>query len=122
MKYHSHLFIDEIHKYANWSVELKQMYDSYPDMQVFFTGSSVLDIYRGMADLSRRAPVYEMQGLSFREYLYLFHGIESPVYTLEEIVEQKADIPGVNHPLPLFADCSRSSIRRWRWTYRNMPE
>ena len=99
-----HLFIDEIHKYANWSVELKQMYDSYPDMQVFFTGSSVLDIYRGMADLSRRAPVYEMQGLSFREYLYLFHGIESPVYTLEEIVEQKADIPGVNHPLPLFAD------------------
>ena len=99
-----HLFIDEIHKYANWSVELKQMYDSYPDMQVFFTGSSVLDIYRGMADLSRRAPVYEMQGLSFREYLYLFHSIESPVYTLEEIVEQKADIPGVNHPLPLFAD------------------
>lgn len=99
-----HLFIDEIHKYANWSVELKQMYDSYPDMQILFTGSSLLDIYRGMADLSRRAPIYEMQGLSFREYLYLFHGIKSPVYTLEEIVEQKADIPGVNHPLPLFAD------------------
>lgn len=99
-----HLFIDEIHKYENWSRELKQLYDSYPDMQILFTGSSILDIYRGIADLSRRAPIYEMQGLSFREYLYLFHGISVPVYSLEEILDLKADIPGVNHPLPLFAE------------------
>ena len=99
-----HLFIDEIHKYENWSRELKQLYDSYPDMQILFTGSSILDIYRGIADLSRRAPIYEMQGLSFREYLYLFHGISVPVYSLEEILDLKAEIPGVNHPLPLFAE------------------
>lgn len=99
-----HLFIDEIHKYANWSAELKQIYDSYPDMQVAFTGSSVLDIYKGLADLSRRAPIYEMQGLSFREYLYLFHGIDVPVFTLEDILNQKAEIPGVDHPLPLLSD------------------
>lgn len=99
-----HLFIDEIHKYANWSRELKQLYDSYTDIQFFFTGSSVLDIYKGMADLSRRAPVYEMQGLSFREYLTLFHGIETSVYTLEDMLEHKVEIPGVSHPLPLFVD------------------
>ena len=102
-----HLFIDEIHKYANWSVELKQMYDSYPDLQVAFTGSSVLDIYKGLADLSRRAPVYEMQGLSFREYLRLFHGINTPAFTLEEILDQRAGLPEVDHPLPLFADYLR---------------
>lgn len=79
-----HLFIDEIHKYQNWSRELKQIFDSYADMQVFFTGSSILDIYKGTADLSRRAPIYEMQGLSFREYLSMFHQIHTPVYTLDE--------------------------------------
>ena len=57
------IFIDEIHKYENWSRELKQIYDSYPDLKVGFTGSSVLDIYRGFADLSRRAPIFTMQGL-----------------------------------------------------------
>lgn len=82
-----HLFIDEIHKYPNWSRELKQIYDSYSDIQVLFIGSSVLDIYKGSADLSRRAPIYEMQGLSFREYLHMFHHISGPVYTLDEILD-----------------------------------
>lgn len=99
-----HLFIDEIHKYPNWSRELKQIFDSYPDMQVLFTGSSILDIYKGTADLSRRAPIYEMQGLSFREYLSMFHQVHVPVYTLEEILEHKVEIPGIAHPLPLFAE------------------
>lgn len=98
------LFIDEIHKYANWSRELKQIYDSHPDLHIVFTGSSVLDIYMGVADLSRRAPIFLMQGLSFREYLMLFHGIEVPVYSLKDILLQKATIPGVVHPLPLFKD------------------
>ena len=67
------IFIDEIHKYENWSRELKQIHDSHPDLKVGFTGSSVLDIYKGYSDLSRRAPIFTMQGLSFREYLALFH-------------------------------------------------
>jgi predicted AAA+ superfamily ATPase len=96
------LFIDEIHKYENWSRELKQIYDTHPDLKIVFTGSSVLDIYKGAADLSRRAPVFMMQGLSFREYLSLFHGIEVPVYTLDDILAGNASIPGVLHPLPLF--------------------
>lgn len=99
-----HLFIDEIHKYEGWSRELKQIYDSYDDLQVVISGSSILDIYKGLADLSRRVPIYHMQGLSFREYLRLFHQIETPVYSLEDILVHKAVIPGVEHPLPLFQD------------------
>lgn len=99
-----HIFIDEIHKYENWSRELKQIYDSHPDMKVGFTGSSVLDIYKGYSDLSRRAPIFMMQGLSFREYLKLFHDIDAPVYTLDEVLAQKVRLNDVNHPLPLFRD------------------
>lgn len=98
------IFIDEIHKYANWSRELKQIYDSHPDIKVGFTGSSVLDIYKGYADLSRRAPIFMMQGLSFREYLILFHQLEVPAYSMEEILHNKVVIPHVTHPLPLFHD------------------
>lgn len=67
----THLYIDEIHKYAGWSRELKQIYDMHPSLNLIFTGSSVLDIKKGEADLSRRALMYMMQGLSFREYLQL---------------------------------------------------
>ncbi len=97
-----HLFIDEVHKANNWSQQLKQMIDTYSDMQIVFTGSSVLDIYHGLADLSRRAPVYEMQGLSFREYLALYHHIDTTPVTLEDILRHRVTIPGVQHPLPLF--------------------
>lgn len=102
-----HLFIDEIHKYEGWSREIKQIYDSYDDLQIVISGSSILDIYKGMADLSRRFPIYEMQGLSFREYLNLFHGINTPVCSLDEILNHKAVLPDVKHPLPLFKDYLR---------------
>lgn len=97
-----HLFIDEIHKYDGWSRELKQIYDSYDELQVVISGSSILDIYQGMADLSRRVPIYHMQGLSFREYLQLFHDIEVPAYSLDDILAHKAVIAQADHPLPLF--------------------
>lgn len=102
-----HLFIDEIHKYEGWSREIKQIYDSYEDLQIVISGSSILDIYKGMADLSRRLPICEMQGLSFREYLNLFHGINAPVCSLDEILNHKAVLPDVKHPLPLFKDYLR---------------
>lgn len=98
------LFIDEIHKYEGWSRELKQIYDSYPDMMIAFTGSSILDITKGEADLSRRAPIYVLQGLSFREYLSLFKKIDTPVYTLEQILNHEVNIPDIQHPLPIFAE------------------
>lgn len=100
----THLYIDEIHKYAGWSKELKQIYDMHPGINVIFTGSSVLDIRRGEADLSRRALMYKMQGLSFREYLHLFHRIEGRAFTLDEILNHKVELPEVEHPLPLFRE------------------
>ena len=99
-----HLFIDEIHKYANWSSELKQIYDSHPDLKVAFTGSSILDITQGEADLSRRAPIYRMQGLSFREYLAMFKGISAPVATLDQVLGNEVELIGVPHPLPWFKE------------------
>ena len=99
-----YLFIDEIHKYPDWSKELKLIYDYHQDLKVVFTGSSVLDIKKGSSDLSRRAVVYTMQGLSFREYLMLFHQKQVPKFSLEEIVNHQVDVPQIPHPLPLFAD------------------
>lgn len=98
------LVIDEVHKYPDWSRELKQIYDTHPDMKVIFTGSSVLDIIDGVADLSRRVLHYTMYGLSFREYLGLFHHISVPEYSLEEILDGKAHIEGMLHPLPAFRE------------------
>lgn len=100
----THLYIDEVHKYKGWSRELKQMYDVHPDLYIVFTGSSVLDIRKGEADLSRRVLMHHMQGLSFREYLELFHRVTAPVYSLDEILAHKAVIPELPHPLPFFRE------------------
>ena len=99
-----YLFIDEIHKYTDWSQELKNIYDSFPALKIIFTGSSVLDILKGSADLSRRAIIYKLQGLSFREYLKLFHNYETEVYSLEQIVNNEVKLKDISHPLPLFND------------------
>lgn len=100
------LFIDEVHKYPNWSVELKNIYDGLPEMQVVFSASSALDIYRGEADLSRRVISYLLSGLSFREYLLFTHNLSFDPVTLEEIRvghrEISRRITENFHPLPLF--------------------
>lgn len=99
-----YLFIDEIHKYQGWSRELKLIYDYHSELHVYFTGSSVLDISQGVSDLSRRALTYKMQGLSYREYMELFHDIVLPTYSLEEIIAQEVEIPQGFLPLKYFYD------------------
>jgi uncharacterized protein len=99
-----YLFIDEIHKYANWSRELKNIYDSFPTLKVVFTGSSVLDILKGSSDLSRRALIYKLQGLSFREYLNFFHNYDIEVYSLPQIIKNEVKLDNIKHPIPLFKD------------------
>jgi len=100
------LFLDEVHKYANWSQEIKNIYDSFPDLKVVFTGSSMLEIYKGNADLSRRAIHYILYGMSFREYLLFEKGMDFPVVKLEELPEHHLDFAQkVNSkikPIPLF--------------------
>jgi predicted AAA+ superfamily ATPase len=87
-----HLFVDEVHKYPNWSQELKNAYDDYPDLKIVFTGSSLLEILNARADLSRRAVVYQIQGLSFREYLNMALSENFPIYSLKDILENQLDI------------------------------
>jgi predicted AAA+ superfamily ATPase len=98
----THLFIDEIHKYKDWSRELKLIYDYHTHLQIVFTGSSVLDIYKGASDLSRRAVMYQLQGLSFREYLHLFHQVKLPVYSLEDILHNDIELPADFRPYAYF--------------------
>lgn len=105
-----YLFIDEVHKYPNWSREIKNIYDAYPEMQIVFTSSSIIDIFKGEADLSRRLISYNLPGLSFREYLEMNGHIEKikPI-TLESIQKDAYSyiervLNSINHPLPLFRD------------------
>ncbi|MBQ3738888.1 MAG: AAA family ATPase [Bacteroidales bacterium] len=102
-----HLFIDEIHKYANWSQELKNIYDAIPRLQVVFTGSSILDIYHGTSDLSRRVLTFTMHGMSFREYLAMKKGIQIPVHSLDDIMQHKVNAEGLDYPLVAFRDYLR---------------
>lgn len=99
-----HLYIDEIHKYVEWSRELKMIYDHFPKLQVIFTGSSILDVYKGSADLSRRVLLYNLAGLSFREYLNISKGLSLEAYSLEDIISNKVELPEIEHPLPLFKE------------------
>ena len=99
-----YLFIDEIHKYKGWSRELKLIYDYHAELRVCFTGSSILELSQGVSDLSRRVLTYEMQGLSYREYLQLFHHIALPVYSLQQVLDHEVLLPAGFLPLQHFAD------------------
>ncbi|GHV09992.1 ATPase AAA [Bacteroidia bacterium] len=88
----THLFIDEVHKYPTWSIEIKNIYDGFPNMHIVFTGSSILKIYQSKADLSRRCINYYLSGLSFREYLYMEHKLDFPVIELSDLLKNHQSI------------------------------
>lgn len=87
-----HLFLDEVHKYPNWSREVKEIIDLYPDIKITFTGSSLIQILNADADLSRRVLTYMMEGLSFREYLHFYKNIKLPRYTLNYILDNPDEV------------------------------
>lgn len=87
-----YLFLDEVHKYRNWAQEIKNIYDDFPGLKVVFTGSSLLEILNARADLSRRAIIYHMQGLSYREYLSLNSIIDFAPLSLEDIIDNHLSI------------------------------
>ncbi len=89
------IFVDEIHKYPNWNQELKNIYDSFPRLKIVFSGSSSLDLVTGSYDLSRRAALHYLHGLSFREYLNFTTGSNFGTLTFADIV---------NSPLEASAD------------------
>lgn len=101
------LVLDEVHKYPGWAREIKNVYDRYADLQIVFTGSSIIDISRQEADLSRRVRMYELSGLSYREYLALYEQQQLPVLTLEEILTPESlrtRFPKDFRPLAHFKD------------------
>lgn len=102
------LLVDEIHKYPDWSRHIKAIYDSLPGMRVVFSGSSLLQISKQKTDLSRRAIVFNLHGLSLREYVNFVLGKEYPAYTLEELLADHqriaADICNEIKPLRQFRD------------------
>lgn len=82
----THIYFDEVHKYKGWTTLLKNFYDSYPDLNIVYTGSAMLAIENSVADLSRRQSLYTLHGLSFREYLE-YEGIATiPPIELEKLL------------------------------------
>ena len=82
----THLFLDEVHKYMGWDMQIKEIYDAFPKLHLVITGSSMLQLNKTQADLSRRCRAYTMQGLSFREYLEFEHIAQLSSISLEEIL------------------------------------
>jgi len=87
-----YLFLDEVHRYPDWSQELKNLYDDYPGLHIVFTGSSLLEILNARVDLSRRAIIYKMQGLSYREFLNMTLETDFPVFSLETILDRHMEL------------------------------
>ena len=106
-----HLFLDEVHKYPKWSVEIKEIIDLYPQLKITFTGSSLIQILNSDADLSRRVLSYTMEGLSFREYLHFYKGIQISKYSLDEILTNAdnicAEVNSKCRPVKMFEEYLR---------------
>lgn len=102
------LVLDEVHKYKTWSTEIKNLYDFFPDLKIVFTGSSIIDISKQQGDLSRRALIYELPGLSFREFLAIKDKVQLPVLKLQELLENpqqvKKMIPPRFRPFEFFKE------------------
>lgn len=102
----THLLLDEVHKYPNWSREIKLIYDNFPDLSIIFTSSFMLEIYKSESDLSRRAISYTSKELSFREFIIFELNKVFPIYSFNEILENHNSIAVTLleeiKPLPLF--------------------
>ena len=112
------LFIDEIHKYSNWSKEIKMMYDNLPQLNIIITGSSILDLYKGTDDLSRRVIRYNLKGLSFREYLNLVHNFEIQPYTFDQILKNEVVLKDIEFPLMHF----KNYLKNGYYPFFNEPD
>lgn len=86
------IFIDEVHKYPNWSLEVKNLYDNYPDLNIVYTGSSMLEIDNSKVDLSRRQTIYTLPVMSFREYLAFTKVADFPAIPLENLLKDHVSL------------------------------
>src|SRR5690606_12181880 len=102
----TYLLLDEVHKYPNWSREIKLIYDNFPGLTLIFTSSSMLEIYKSESDLSRRAVTYNLKELSFREFILFETKKAFPAHSFVDILENHNSIAAQLleeiKPLPLF--------------------
>ena len=105
------LFIDEVHKYTGWSREVKEIYDLHPDLHIILSGSSLIQINDGQADLSRRILIYDMPGLSLREFIRLDQGLDIESTTLDQLLTSPNQycrkVMSLCRPLEHFANYRR---------------
>ncbi len=107
------LVIDEIHRYPNWSQHLKNIYDMYHDqLKILFTGSSTIDIIKEKYDLSRRAIVKNLPGLSFREYLEIHEKKQYPIYSLKKIIQNRMRDPDNIAQIPKLRGLFKKYLQR----------
>ena len=123
------LAIDEIHKYPNWSKELKSIFDTFKRLQIVVSGSSSMEISKGISDLSRRALVFNMKHMSFREFIEFEHGVVIPPVSLEEILKNHQDISNLtlkkiesegHKILPLFQKYLKTGLFPFYKEYNNI--
>ncbi|MGE4454306.1 MAG: AAA family ATPase [Sphaerochaeta sp.] len=88
----THIFLDEVHTYPDWTIAIKNLYDEFPTLHIVFTGSSLLELERGKADLSRRALMYELPELSFREYLEIGTKMSFPAFSITDLLDKHGQI------------------------------
>ena len=109
-----HLFIDEVHRYPNWSSELKNVYDNFPKLKIVFSGSSALQIFKAEADLSRRAVMYKLGPMSIREYLALTRNLNTGSWTFNEILKDHIqiarEIQQKIQPIPMFTEYLKGGV------------
>jgi uncharacterized protein len=86
------LYLDEVHKYPNWSREIKNIYDDHPGLKIVITSSSALHIFNQQADLSRRAIVYDLHELSLREFIALQYNKLFPVLNIQQLLSDHIDL------------------------------
>lgn len=102
------LLIDQTFKYENWSKELRYCYDNYPELQIIFSGSSVMRLMEGNEDLQAVVSSYSLRGFSFREFLNLKTNLQLPSYSLQDIILHHREIAekiySQTNPLDYFAD------------------
>jgi len=119
-----HLFIDEIHKYKNWSREIKEIYDLHRGLHIVISGSSLLQINDGQTDLSRRLTEYLMPGLSFREYLCMEAGVHIDSITLNDLLSSPnkfcTEVKKLCHPLEHFNDYLKAGYYPFYFENKNI--
>jgi len=115
-------FIDEIHKYKNWSQELKNIYDGFPSLKIVFSGSSSLDLVKGSYDLSRRAKMYFLPGMSFREYLNIQTKSTIKKIAFDDLMENHQDYDNVLTGIPRIKGHFNEYLRQGFYPfYRENP-